>query len=247
MRKQNRGHNGSMRFTAMIAGIVTAATLLVLSGCGGLASTITQLMNDTQTNAVGQAFANGAFSATTMTPSAYGSSQIIPKVAGQLLSQCGIYTKMPNTNNACASGSMSYNIDALYCTPASPDPTCCSDSSCTNYSRSIGGSGSLNFNSCSNTLSTGDVIVIGGDLTATVTSNLTYQCSGTTAVDVTITAAGTTNVTLNGKTLCQGNTSVTTTAHADPSSKTATVVGTICGRSINNDYQCGNGSCQKIN
>lgn len=147
--------------------------------------------------------------------------------------------------NCPGGGNVYYTIN-LNC--VMPTGCCGNNPPCTQDTMSINGMGSLIYNNCKTTSSTGESVLINGTLTATLTSNATVQCGGSVVANAKVTITGMPTISVNGADVCHGD--VFITANASYSTNIyASVSGTVCGHSIYETFDkgcavtCGSGSC----
>ena len=212
--------------------VMSAFLLTVFTGCGGSGGGSGGPFNPNQLNALAQIFASSTNSAAAMSTTSYTSlktNNLSP------LSSCGPSTLIPPTS-CPGSGNIYYTLN-MNCTM--PTGCCAANPPCSQDSMSISGQGSINYNSCAETITTtGDHIMINGPINMGLTSNATMQCGGAVDVDVTVTFTGTPTISVNGKDVCHGDIFITAKGHTGASSYTS-VSGTICGQRLYENYNYG--------
>lgn len=197
-----------------------------LTGCGtsGSSGSSGPFSSD-QLSALAQIFASSATSAATMSPTSFSHLKIKNL---NPLSSCGPNTLIPPTS--CPAGGNIYYTLNMNCTM--PTGCCAANPPCSQDSMSINGQGSINYNSCAQTITTtGDHIMINGTITMGLTSKATIQCGGAADVDVTITFTGMPTISVNGHDVCHGDIFVKATGHAGASNYVS-VSGTVCGQNL---------------
>jgi hypothetical protein len=215
-----------------VLGIAAGLLILTMAGCGSSGSGGGGPFSTDQLNALAQLFATSANSASTMTVSSYS-----PLKVNSLspLSSCGPSTLIPPTS--CSGGGDIYYTINMNCTM--PSGCCSANPPCSQDSMSINGQGSINYNSCAETITTtGDHLMINGTINMGLTSNATIQCGGAVDVDVTVTFTGMPTISVNGKDVCHGDIFITAKGHSGASNYTS-VSGTICGQRIYENYNYG--------
>ncbi len=218
-------------------GGIAGLLMMAISGCGGSGGGGggggSGPFSSDQLSALAQIFASSANSASTMTVSSYS-----PLKTNNLspLSSCGPSTLIPPYS--CPSSGNIYYTLTMDCTM--PSGCCANKPPCSSDSMSINGSGSINYNSCAQTITTtGDHIMINGIIHMALTSNATMQCGGAVDVDVTVTFTGIPTISVNGHDVCHGDIFITAKGHAGASNYVS-VSGTVCGQRI---YEYDNNGC----
>jgi hypothetical protein len=218
-----------------VLGMSAVFMVLTMAGCGSSGSSgggSGGPFNSEQLSALAQMFASTANTTLTMGTSSYAPV----KINGlHPLSSCGPSTLIPPTN--CPGGGNIYYTLNMNCTM--PSGCCSNNSPCPQDSMSINGQGSINYNSCAETITTtGDHLMINGTITMGLTSKATIQCGGAVDVDVTVTFTGMPTISVNGKDVCHGDIFITAKGHAGASNYTS-VSGTICGQHLYEYYNYG--------
>lgn len=196
-----------------------------------------------QLNAIGEVFAFSALSSGggTVNPSSLSS---LNELGLSPLANCSPDTLTPPYN--CPGGGNIYFTINLNC--SGPSGCCADQNPCSKDSMSINGMGTATYNSCTQTTSSGDHVVVNGSLTTTITSSAEITCPSIIVVNVKVSITGMPSITVNGREVCKGDVFLTATARYAGTIST-TISGSVCGYDIYQTYnygcvvECGNGSC----
>lgn len=147
----------------------------------------------------------------------------------------------------CAAGGRIYHTINLSC--SNDNSSCCSDESpCTQFEVRVVGQGSTIFSAC--TLTADDdlgVIVISNSLLSQIDTRFTLGCSGWVAGGTSLHIDGNLSITVNGREVCNGITSLDVVVGTSPNIY-ASISGTLCGRVVvyYSDGGCGGPACGDI-